>query len=576
MTDFPGFLQSEQNYLIATTFGRVAAAYQKAPQYSGRNVRLNDPPALSAPALTGTYTATGVKSSFAAVNYPGYQDDKATPAFDWFEKFHVVPREFALGNILSTQNIPIEVYSAFRDSSHPWSAFVNNAGAGVSLVGAPSLPFIFAPQTGKQMTLQVNSLGEATVDSTLDFVFDTGTIHVPITLQRVVLFTLPPELPYTEILEFLTDIIAHLDGTEQRFSLRKNPRQKFDWEIAMDPGIERQLLDSILFEWQSRLFGVPIWHELSFLTTPVAPAATVITVETTNFADYRIGSLALIYTSQSVYDVLTVQSLTSTSVTFTTGALNAHAIGAKVMPLRIGVLEGKPHEKRYPTDASALQLRFRIKDNDVGSIASTAAFSTFNGKVLLDDPNFVQTALDAEFDQDVYVLDNDTGQSYESSSMDRHRRGSAKTFLPRGRQRIWETRQLLHALHGRQVSLYLPTFGKDLTPLLQLSSGSSALDVSNCGYTQFVKSRQPKNVIRVTFNDGTAPLIRTVLSSLVVDATRETLTLNTSWPSTIALSRIDRIMYVEEVRLDSDSISITHLLGDRSARIVAPVKAVLE
>ncbi len=493
---------------------------------------------------------------------------------DWFERFHVVPREFDFGNLLSTQQEAIEVYSAFRYSNHTWIDWINNAGAGVTLIGLPAFPYVFMPQTGLQMTLQIDTTGEPIIDTTLDFVFDTGTVKVPIKAQRVTLFNLPPELPYTEVLAFLTDVIEHTDGSEQRISLRKNPRQFFEWEIIMEPGIERQIMDSLMFEWQSRIWGIPVWHELTTLTVAAGIGTSTINVETTNFADYRIGGLVLIRTSQTVYDVLVLVSKTSNTLTFENPTLKAHGVGAQVMPLRTAVIEGQPRGSRYPTDAESLFLRFRVRDNDA-SLASTAAFSTYNSKVLVDDLNGIQTALEETFDQTIVVIDNETGTTEEMSDWDRHRRVSNKTFLAKGRQRVWEVRQLMHALRGRQVSWYLPTFGKDLELLINTISGSPLMQIRNCGYTQFVKSRQPKNVIRVVLTDGTV-ILRKILSSTVVDENQETLTLDGNWPSIITPAQISRISFVEKVRFDSDQIRFAHLVGDRVVKISAPVKVVFE
>lgn len=493
---------------------------------------------------------------------------------DWFERFHVVPRSFDFGSILATQQVGIEVYSAFRYSNHLWIDYINNAGAGVTLIGMPVLPRLFLPQTGVQMTLQVDTTGEPFVDTTLDFIFDSGTTYVPITVQRVTLFSLPPELPYVEVLGFLTDVIGHTDGSEQRISLRKNPRQGFEWEVIMEPGVERQIVDSILFDWQSRIFGIPMWHELTTLTTASSIGAFTITVGTTAFADYRIGGLVLIRDSQTSYDVLVLVSMTGTTLTFDKATLKAHAVGAQVMPLRTAVLEGNPTGRRFASDAESLSLRFRVRDNDV-SIASTAAFNSFNSKVLLDGLNCITTALDEEFEQVTVTIDNGTGVTEEASPWSRHRRGTTKTFLAKGRQSVWETRQLLHALRGRQISWYLPTFGKDLELLLATISGSPLMNIRNIGYTQYVKSRQPKNVIRVRLIDGTI-ILRTILSSVIVDDTQETLTLNGNWPSIITPAQIDRVSYVEKVRFDSDTIRIQHTIGDRTVKFSAPVKTVFE
>ena len=102
------------------------------------------------------------------------------------------------------------------------------------------------------------------------------------------------------------------------------------------------------------------------------------------------------------------------------------------------------------------------------------------------------------------------------------------------------------------------------------------MTVENVGYTQFVRGRQPKNIIRLTFKDGRTPLIRTIDTFAEVDSSTETLTLTDTWPEEITPEEIDRVMYVEEVRFDTDSFRIQHTTGERTVRVEAAVKTVFE
>lgn len=572
MATFSGFLTGDTLVDKAEIPGRSDQAYTRADQFTGYEF-LIDQLAL-APSISGTFAITAEVEP-PVLDFSGEVGGSSVGTFDWFEDVHVVPRSFSLGNVLSTQTIPVEVYSAFRDAFHSWDAWVNNAGAGVTLLNAPSLPYVLPPQSGVQMQLQVATNGPPVVDTTLDWVFDFATIYTDIDFERVVLFAVVPELPYTEYLEWLTDVLTHKDGTEQRVALRKNPRQFFEWNLMLDEGPERTRLENILFDWQSRIFGVPVWHEMTRLTAAAAAAATSVSVQSTNFADYRVGSLALVYTSQTVFDVMEVASFTSTSVSFATPLLNSHAINAVVCPLRTGVMERSPAEGRFHVNASRMRALFRVLDNDA-NLASTAAFSSFNGKVLLDVPNYVPGGvMSVGFRQDGLSIDNLTGVTFQDPTWPSHRRASWKVFLTNTRQGLWNVRQLLHALRGRQVSLYLPTFSKDLELTTPIVNGANTMVVTNVGYNQFVRQRPARNVIRVVPNQGTPPIIKNVTASVDGGAT-ETLTINGTWSSGLTPAQVDRVEFVEKVRLDSDRVRIDYALGDRTAKITAPVLTVLE
>lgn len=559
--------------------GRAPEAYELPSQLiPAEKLLLNETGSL-APPTSGIAVDDHAEPAETATGFIGVVGESSTPGLDFYERFHVLPRSIALGNILSTTNVTVEVFSAFRNRTEFWTIFDNNAGAGVELLAIPTLPRAFPPMSGITLTLQVSLNGPAVVDSTLEYTFtDTGTIIIPISLRRVILFSAPPELPYEEVLEFLTDVIPHSDETEQRVALRKNPRQLFSWELLLEDGRERSIIENALFDWQQRLFGLPMWHELTSLTgTVTGGSTTVITVASTADADYRDGELVMIYESPSKFDVLNLVSHTATTLT----VLNAPTFSYSpstgfvvVAPLRLGILTGDPRGARYRMGQERLSARFRVKDNDA-NLGDASSFSTFNSKVLLDDFNFVEGTMEEDYSQQVVFLDSGSGLTEEWARPDRNRRGSEKRFAVGTKAALWRVRKLLHFLRGRQTSFYLPTFSSDLVPTATMTSGNSTLSIQNVGYTNFVRSRSPRNVIRVVPVSGAA-FIRTVQSSTVVDADVENITITTTWPSTLTPAQITRIELVEKVRLASDSIRIAHRSGSTARTIACPVRSVLE
>lgn len=496
--------------------------------------------------------------------------------YDFFEDFHVIPRAFDFGNLLSDQSTPIEVFSAFRHATYPWQTFVNNAGTGVSLGSDPPLPIDVPPLTGFQMTLDVSANGPPYVDSTLDFGFDIGTIYVSITIQRIVLWGLEPEMPYSEILGFLTDVMAARSGIEQRFSLRKNPRQTFEYSYLIEEGETRQVLENLLFDWQARIFGVPVWWEDTALTIAATAGDISIAVGATAYRDFRVGGLVAIFTSQTEFDVLTVDTIGATSLDFTSPLVNSYDAGTLVFPLRPCHAESIVSGSRYPVGLARMSIAFRSTANDA-DLADVSAFATYNGKVLLDRFNSVLSQTSPEdFEQELIDIDNETGVPLRESPWDLHKRGHLLVVRASGRQEVWELRGLAHALRGRQVSFYVPRHRDDLVVTSDLLNASNLMQVANYGYAQFVRARQPKNVIRLSFNDGSPALVRTITGSSNVSASTDQLQVDTNWPATIDYTTIERVEYCEKVRLDTDDVELQFDNSGHRARLVAPVKAVFD
>lgn len=495
---------------------------------------------------------------------------------DWYEHIHVVARSYAFGNLLSNQSVAIEVFSAYRRAPHTWTAFVNNAGAGVELVGQPPLPTTLFALDGIQMTLDVSTVGDPFVDDTLDFFFDVSTILVPITVQRIVLWGLRPELPFVETLGFATNIIRAKGGTERRQRKRKNPRQRWNYDYLAEEGVEKQRLENLLFDWQARTFGVPVWFDESELTVAASSGATSLTVDGTSFRDYRVGGLVCVFVDQLTFDVIEVDSIGATTIGLVSPLLNSYPIGTSVFPLRTCDARPMLEGGRWPVGLSKLGIEFEATDNEL-SIASTAAFATFNGKVLLDNGNSVLGGQVREtFSVEVIRIDSETGVWVTGSPQSRHRRGHLLSLRAEGRQAIWEMRQLVHALGGRHVSFYIPRDSDDLALVANLTSGANTMTVTHVGYSQFVRQRTPRNVVRVSFVDGSTPLLRTVTGSSAPSSTTEQLVLNANWPSTFTPAQVSRVEYVEKVRMDDDDVRFEFRPETHLAHLVAPLLTVLE
>lgn len=533
------------------------------------------------PYLPGTIVTVGSivtsdhRDPWIVTTYNAKASMQSAGTFDWFEDFHVIPRSFDFGNLLSAQSLPIEVFSAFRRDPHEWTGFTNGAGAGVELTGMPTLPTEMQPLTGFAMTLDISATGDPFVDDVLSFLFDIGTIDVPIAIKRIVLWGIEPELPYKEILSFLTDILRKRSGSEQRIALRKNPRQRFLYPYKIDEGPTMRTLENLLFDWQSRVFGVPVWREETELTVAAIAGDTTINVTQTAYRDFRVGGLVVVFVSQSTFDVILITSIGATTIGLDSPLLNAYAVGVRVFPLSTCTVKATISGGRHASGMTEMQIEFTNTDND-SNLASTAAFTAYNGKVLLDGGNSVIGELVSEsFNQELVELDGQTGLFEIESPWDRHKREHAFVLRASGMQAIWEMRQLLHALRGKQVSLYVPRGSDDFVVVANLLNASNTMDIQLVGYAQFVRNRQAKNVIMVTKTDGTT-LLRAITASAVSSPTVETLTVDVNWPSTITVAQVARVEIVEKVRLDDDDVEIEYAIGGRVARMTSPIVDVFE
>ena len=521
-------------------------------------------------ALGGTFAAGSpvtLATNFVGVLAPG-------PGDDFFEHIIYLPTAIAAGVVLTTKTYTIELYSSYRRETRVFQSYLNTAGAGIVITNLPALPSSTPPQSGYSLILQILTSGPPTIQGELDFGFDTVMVVLPITGQRTILFPYEPETPIIEHLSFLTDVRTRRDGTEQRSSLRAFPRQLFEATYLLD-GVERQAFQANIFDGQNNPLGMPVWFESTVATAAITTGDFTIAVESTAYTDLRAGSLMAAYTDYRTFEVLSVDSYDATHITFSSAFLGSFPAGTRILPVRMAYAEASIKAGKRLRAVESWNVLFSIYDNTV-DLSSTAAFSAFNTKVLLDDPNMVDgDTLQESLENLLRNIDNETGTFQITSDWTSARPGAVKRFGTRTRQHLWEVRQLLHALRGRAISFYLPTFFPDLTVTRNISTSSAVLTITNIGYTKYIRNRQPLNVVRITFTDGSS-IIRTVLSSAEIDPTEEQLTMTATFGVNKTVAQVSRVDFITKVRMDSDEVTIRHLSALGDAVVEIPVKTVLE
>lgn len=527
-------------------------------------------------------------------------------AMDWFEKIHIFPgdtasnprreenHEVAFGNILAQIDEEYEIYNAHRHADTTLTAVVNNAEPGVETPDV-SAPLDVTAQTsildptstfntdlttglGTKVRTVVRALvdGLPNFDTTIDFSFSPGNLVVlPVSGDRIVMFTSEFELPVEEVMSFLTDIIPTRAGKEQRISVRKQPRES--WRVPFHLiGEDRQRFLATLMDWQDNAFGLPLWHEAVPLTAATSGGATVFPVSGASKVDFRVGGLAVAFTDAGTFDVLTLTAVTDTQLTSGSPAANAYPAGTRILPVRVTRISRIPSGRRHPVNLEEVQVEFQATDNDTGAPAGGTTWNpnTYNGRVLLDECNVVEQTVGEQFDRRVVVIDNATGVVQQSSPWDKNKRAHVKGFMARNRQGVKDLKAILRHLRGRQKAFYIPTFADDLTVVANIGMGTTTLDIANIGYVRFVKDRNPKKIFRITFTDGTS-LVRSVQSSIVVSPTVERLTLDTTWPANRTVAEVRRVQHYELVRFDTDDFALRY---DRvgQASLFAPVLALFD
>lgn len=585
MTDYAGFVTAGQDVTFA--FGTIAPLF---PQPSSAMGTIASGSTTIGALFAGNRQA-GVSPypSFPGENHAGTLADSATtPGLDWFERIHVIPRSpIDFGNIVTTVSQTFEIFNAFRHTAVQFVSYVNNAGDGITIPDLPAIPTTMQPLTSfldptttrlVPVRMEVTALkdGVPTFDDTLDFGFvPGGIVSLRVEGLRIILLVSEFDGDVNEELEFGTDVMPSDNGKEKRASWRRNPRQAFEVAFLLS-GRHRRILQNQLFDWQDKAFGLPLWHERTVLTAAISIGATSLVVRDISSADFRVLGLCAIFTDERVFDVLVISAKTSTTITLQSATLNAYPVGSYVMPVRVVAAEQTIRNRRPPKTDETFLARFRVLDNDTGAPAgSTAGWSTFGSKVLLDRNYLDSGEMDGTYERKLVISDSLSGIITQSSPWDRHKHGFPVGFRVNTRADKWKLRLLFLALRGRQISLWCPTFFEDdLVVTQNLTSGTNTMRVELVGYAKFVKSRQPKSTFKITFIDGSS-LVRTITAAVEFSTTEETLTLDSNWPASRLTTEIASVQFYQMIRFDSDRLVFRHG-GVERASVTVPAKVVFD
>lgn len=408
--------------------------------------------------------------------------------------------------------------------------------------------------TGKGAILieaDAESIGEpAPIDDVVFPSDETDIVNLPPIAYR-------PESPVVEHLVFKTQINASINNDEERISLRKCPRIEFEWNIAEG----KQPMENLLFGQAMDYMAAPFWHEPAWLTQTFSGGSDTAYVSSTAYSQFKAGQWALAIRPDGRFDLLKIASVGANSLTFENLPSYTYKQNHEILPVSRCVIEDVSVTKRMGHAVYDVKVLVEPIDNDLGVQPYTP------GELVITNVNYLGQSKET-YRRPFYRADAPFGGFSQTVLWDHAGKGMTVGFSTHSRSELWELRKMLYRLGGRYIPFFLATFDEELTPSLGIDSGGTTLTIEACGYTDFAQGRRGK--IRVHLTSGSV-IERVVLSSVYISSTVERLTVNEEWGETATAGEIDRIEYLDLVRLDSDDIVITHQNAIGNARCEVPV-----
>lgn len=354
---------------VLTAGPRASTAGAMVPALAGATLPAPTSAAWAALAAGGA----GAKGAYTApVMASGSVAGRALPVHDaqWFERVHVLPRRFDVGQVLADRALEVEVWNAHRRNLRLWDIAI--AGSG-SLDTDTFVPTVEHPAfASKLFTVNVYAGGVGLIDAVLTWQyrvrtgastyvpFATAGADVRVVGSNTLLFTARPNgaAGVIERYGYPTDVIVAYDRSEQRVGLKDRPRRELRFTPTLVDRAEALEVMAKLYLVGSAAFAVPVWPDAAPLVADVAAGAGTVFVDTTGRA-FVAGGSAILWRDQWTAEAVSIQEVQADRLilaSLTAGAFAA--AGTQVVPLEpMRLLEAPPLE-RQGTRVAELALTF--------------------------------------------------------------------------------------------------------------------------------------------------------------------------------------------------------------------------
>lgn len=457
---------------------------------------------------------------------------------DFYNRIHVNPESYNAGNVVDDKVFEVELWNAYLeekdlssiDQSGDQNVFIDDSSAKT-----------YGATESKIYTITIKSTGDTRIESSFLFNFLLANdVTFEIVGSRVALFPYYFKTGMSESFEWKTDIIESKNGLEQRRKLRTTPRQSLSTEVFLSPN-EITRADILAHSWRSQNWALPMWHE-SRKGTSVTTSDDSISVDT-SYGDFRVGSLAVIWSNPRKFDVIEVSAITSSSLTFDRN-IAFNFTSPYVVPVRVARMTSDP-SRSFTGYNGKMTSSFEVVDN----IAFTGADQPYqyNGLDVFVDQPFIPAS--ASYNNPIQLIDYDTGKVEQFSHWDYTKINTKWTIALDNLQAAWAYKMFMHKLCGRAKAFYMPSFESNYR-ITTTGTVSSSFTCINDGQAEGATAR-----VHIAFllSDGSWEFAE------ITDITKnsETQLTVTFTPSLdVDASEIKQCCFMGEKRLASDKVSI--------------------
>lgn len=474
---------------------------------------------------------------------------------DYYYRIHISPKQIDLGNVVSIQTTPVQLWNAHLTPRTLTS--IEGTDEGILVAGQPVPPMVFPALKELTWEVSVTPEGQPVLDTIVEWLFDNAEAPgVRITANRIIAWTFVPDWAdgVLERLTWATDILSSESMVEQRRKLRLAPRRELEAPMYVE-GRERQLLDLALFGWGARIWALPLWHEIQLLSVTV-PAGSLSVHCSTAHLDYRDGGLAMLRgESAFVSETVEIDTVTAGGLLLKRETQQSWPAGTRVYPVRPARLTQAPVLQRLSDQAIAADVAFMI--TDACDWPAVMPATLYRGRPVLEMRPEESEDLTSSYERLLLTLDSGFTAPLTTDTANRAMPVQSHRWAEMGRAERAAYKSLLYALAGRWAAVWVPTHADDLQLVATASSLGTTLDVAYVGYTRFAVGKVGRRDIRIELFNGTV-FHRRITGSVELDQETERLAIDSALGLQVEPADVMRISWLALFRGNSDAVDIQH------------------
>lgn len=497
-----------------------------------------------------------------------------TMLFDYYNRIFLLPPDVAIFNARIGIPYTYRVWNAFLTpvtltSINPFDA----GGLTNSLLNGET----FAGTQLKEFTITLDGTAGTLIDASYVLDFSQGPdLTLGFTAQTAVLAQYPPDRPIREEIEWLTNVITSRNGTEQRISVRPDPRLSSQIVTTIQADDERVRIErGNLFRAIGQRVFFPDWLQPVVLTAAANSGDQTINVDASENTLAAGGAVFMSNLAHTVGEFLVIGSLPfATQITFTTTLANSYTEGSVIYPLREGLLKDGPklnrqnyaqHKLTYSPDFQSFVLPLgtsttrvydpaAVQDEAVVMKPLDNVVPIYDGYPLV---NRFAMGEDSEntFSSVLERVDEDTGVFTDYTRRNEARIRFNRTYLVQNRKQRSYMHRLLTLMAGRSKPALFPTFAPDLELVELFPTGLNTMTITglpNASTIYFDRESHKRIALQV----GPIFYVRKVLASTTLSNGNVSLVLDGALPPTLTADQVDQISFVLLARLNSDTVEV--------------------